>query len=141
MQNIRHLSQEEITNWFITNAEKPFRAKQVWEWLWKKSARSFAEMTNLSQALREKLEANFVLNAVSIDTFQVSRDRTIKNAFKLYDGNIVEGVLIPTETRMTACVSSQVGCSLTCKFCATGKLERLRNLTADEIYDLSLIHI
>ena len=108
MQNIRHLSQEEITNWFITNAEKPFRAKQVWEWLWKKSARSFAEMTNLSQALREKLEANFVLNAVSIDTFQVSRDRTIKNAFKLYDGNIVEGVLIPTETRMTACVSSQV---------------------------------
>ena len=92
-------------------------------------------MTNLSQALREKLEASFVLNAVTIDTFQVSRDRTIKNAFKLYDGNIVEGVLIPTETRMTACVSSQVGCSLTCKFCATGKLERLRNLTADEIYD------
>ncbi len=135
MQNIRHLSQEELTNWFTTNKEKPFRAKQVWEWLWKKSARSFGEMTNLSQALREKLEASFVLNAVIIDTFQVSRDRTIKNAFKLYDGNIVEGVLIPTETRMTACVSSQVGCSLTCKFCATGKLERLRNLTADEIYD------
>lgn len=135
MQNIRHLNLEELTNWFKINEEKPFRAKQVWEWLWKKSARSFVEMTNLSVALREKLEASFVLNAVTIDTFQVSRDRTIKNAFKLYDGNIVEGVLIPTETRMTACVSSQVGCSLTCKFCATGKMERLRNLTADEIYD------
>ena len=95
-------------------------------------------MTNLSQALREKLEANFVLNAVSIDTFQVSRDRTIKNAFKLYDGNIVEGVLIPTETRMTACVSSQVGCSLTCKFCATGKLERLRTIA--ELYKCSEKH-
>ncbi len=135
MKNLRHLTLEELTNWFKTNGEKPFRAKQVWEWLWKKSVRSFSEMTSLSLELREKLEANFVLNAVEIDTFQISRDRTIKNAFKLYDGNIVEGVLIPTETRMTACVSSQVGCSLTCKFCATGKLERLRNLEADEIYD------
>ncbi len=135
MKNLRHLTLEELTNWFKTNGEKPFRAKQVWEWLWKKSVRSFGEMTSLSLELREKLQANFVLNAVEIDTFQISRDRTIKNAFKLYDGNIVEGVLIPTETRMTACVSSQVGCSLTCKFCATGKLERLRNLEADEIYD------
>lgn len=135
MKNLRHLTLEELTNWFKTNGEQPFRAKQVWEWVWKKSARSFGEMTNLSKGLREKLESTFVLNAVSIDTFQVSRDRTIKNAFKLYDGNIVEGVLIPTDSRMTACVSSQVGCSLTCKFCATGKLERLRNLEADEIYD------
>ena len=135
MKNLRHLNLEELTNWFKTNGEQPFRAKQVWEWIWQKSARSFGEMTNLSKSLREKLENSFVLNAVEIDTFQVSRDRTIKNAFKLYDGNIVEGVLIPTDTRMTACVSSQVGCSLTCKFCATGKLERLRNLEADEIYD------
>lgn len=129
------MSFEEISNWFKSNGEQAFRAKQVWEWLWQKSARDFGSMTNLSKSLREKLEAAFTINSVQIDTFQKSNDRTIKNAFKLYDGNIVEGVLIPTETRMTACVSSQVGCSLTCKFCATGRLERLRNLNADEIYD------
>src|SRR3972149_8905603 len=81
------------------------------------------------------LKENFVINAVVVDSFQISKDRTIKNAFRLYDGNIVEGVLIPTETRMTACISSQVGCSLTCSFCATGRLDRIRNLDADEMYD------
>lgn len=134
-KDIREISFEEISAWFKANGEPAFRARQVWEWLWQKSARSFGAMTNLSKALREKLEENFVIRAVEVDTFQKSKDRTIKNAFRLFDGNIVEGVLIPTETRMTACVSSQVGCSLTCKFCATGKLERLRNLNADEIYD------
>ena len=134
-KDIREISFEEISAWFKANGEQAFRARQVWEWLWQKSARSFGAMTNLSKALREKLEENFVIRAVEVDTFQKSKDRTIKNAFRLFDGNIVEGVLIPTETRMTACVSSQVGCSLTCKFCATGKLERLRNLNADEIYD------
>ncbi|HNP50007.1 MAG TPA: 23S rRNA (adenine(2503)-C(2))-methyltransferase RlmN [Bacteroidia bacterium] len=133
--NIRQLSKSDLEKWFIDHGEQKFRATQVWEWLWQKSARSFESMSNLSKALREKLQSHFSIPAASIDTFQVSRDRTIKNAFRLYDGNIVEGVLIPTETRMTACVSSQVGCSLTCKFCATGKLERLRNLNADEIYD------
>jgi 23S rRNA (adenine2503-C2)-methyltransferase len=133
--NIRHLDQEQIKKWFIDQGEPAFRAKQVWEWLWKKSARSFASMTNLPLALRERLESAFILPAVVIDGSQVSRDRTIKNAFRLFDGNLVEGVLIPTETRMTACVSSQVGCSLTCKFCATGKMDRIRNLEADEIYD------
>ncbi len=134
-KNIRALSLEEITKFFVENGDKPFRAKQVYEWLWQKSARSFAEMTNLSKATRELLENNFSLNIVAVVTFQKSTDRTIKNAFKLYDGNIVEGVLIPTPERMTACVSSQVGCSLTCTFCATGRMERLRNLDADEIYD------
>ena len=134
-KNIRDLSREELVSWFGEQKEPAYRAAQVWEWLWQKSARSFSGMTNLSKDLREKLADIFVLPAVSIDTFQVSRDRTIKDAFMLYDGNIVEGVLIPTETRMTACVSSQVGCSLTCTFCATGKLARLRNLGADEIYD------
>ncbi|MBK6445056.1 MAG: 23S rRNA (adenine(2503)-C(2))-methyltransferase RlmN [Bacteroidetes bacterium] len=133
--NIRDLSKKDLETWFIEHGEQKFRATQVWEWLWQKSARSFEGMSNLSKALREKLPLHFSLPAVSIDTFQVSSDRTIKNAFRLFDGNIVEGVLIPTDSRMTACVSSQVGCSLTCKFCATGKLERLRNLNADEIYD------
>lgn len=135
LPNIRLLTQEQLKDWFTSAGAPAFRAKQVWEWLWKKSARSFDAMTNLPLEMRQLLAERFSLPAVAIDNFQVSRDRTIKNAFRLFDGNIVEGVLIPTESRMTACVSSQVGCSLTCKFCATGKLERLRNLEADEIYD------
>ncbi len=134
-RDIRALTLEELKTVFIENGDQAFRAKQVYEWLWKKSASNFDEMTNLSKATRDLLDAHFVINAVMIDDMQVSRDRTIKNAFKLYDSNIVEGVLIPSNTRMTACISSQVGCSLTCKFCATGRLERLRNLNSDEIYD------
>lgn len=134
-KDIRALSLEELKTVFVENGDQAFRAKQVYEWLWKKSARTFDEMTNLSKATRGLLDTNFIINAVMVDDRQVSKDRTIKNAFKLHDGKIVEGVLIPGTTRMTACVSSQVGCSLTCKFCATGRLERLRNLNAGEIYD------
>ena len=134
-KDIRSLSLSELKEEFIAKGEKSFRGQQVYEWLWKKSARNFDDMSNLSKELREKLNEHFVINAVVMDEQQVSGDRTIKNSLKLFDGNIVEGVLIPTDTRMTACVSVQVGCSLTCKFCATGKLERLRNLNADEIYD------
>jgi 23S rRNA (adenine2503-C2)-methyltransferase len=133
--SIRSLSQDQLKTFFLEKGEKPFRAKQTWEWLWMKSARGFSEMSNLSKETRNLLAENFSFPVVSIDNFQVSRDRTIKNAFKLHDGNIVEGVLIPTDSRMTACISSQVGCSLTCKFCATGRLARLRNLEAEEIYD------
>lgn len=115
--------------------EKAFRAKQVYEWLWKKSARDFESMTNLSKELRALLEEKFVINAVSIASEQKSSDKTIKFGFKLHDGHLVEGVLIPTHDRMTACVSSQVGCSLSCKFCATGYMDRKRNLNPDEIYD------
>ena len=119
--------------------EQPFRAKQVYEWLWKKSAGSFDEMTNLSLPLREKLKQRYFIKKTEIADKQVSDDRTIKCAFKLNDEKIVEGVLIPTTSRMTACISSQVGCSLTCAFCATGRLKRLRNLDADEIYDQVVI--
>ncbi len=135
LKDIRKLSLNELKQFFIEKGDKAFRAKQVYEWLWKKSARSFDEMTNLSVATRQMLNEHFAINAVSVDKKQVSSDRTIKSAFRLYDHNIVEGVLIPTEDRMTACVSSQVGCSLTCKFCATGYMERKRNLDAAEIYD------
>lgn len=134
-KDIRAFSVDELKSYFESLGEKGFRAKQVSEWLWKKSARSFSEMTNLSKDTRQLLEANFVINALTLDTVQVSSDRTIKSAFRLHDNNIVEGVLIPTSERMTACISSQVGCSLTCAFCATGKLARLRNLTHDEMYD------
>jgi len=115
--------------------EKSFRAKQVYEWLWKKSCFSFDEMSNISKELRAKLEENFTINNVRINNSQFSADKTIKNSFILHDNHLIEGVLIPTPERMTACVSSQVGCSLTCKFCATGYMERKRNLNADEIYD------
>lgn len=134
-KDIRSLTLSELKDFFITHNDQAFRAKQVYEWLWKKAVRSFEEMTNLSKATRSLLEENFVINAVVVDNNQISSDRTIKNAFKLYDGKIVEGVLIPTSERMTACISSQVGCSLTCKFCATGRLKLLRNLNADEIFD------
>lgn len=133
--NLRHLDADQIKSFFIEKGDKAFRAKQVHEWIWQKSARSFDEMTNLSKDTRSLLQEHFTLDPVTVDNLQISRDRTIKSAFKLHDGHLVEGVLIPTDSRMTACVSSQVGCSLTCKFCATGKLERLRNLNFDEIYD------
>ena len=134
-QDIRALSLPSLKEAFVSMGEKPFRAQQVYEWLWKKSARSFESMSNLSKELRAQLEQNYVINAVSIQSYQKSKDRTIKNGFRLADGNLVEGVLIPNTDRMTACVSSQVGCSLTCKFCATGYMDRKRNLNADEIYD------
>ncbi len=134
-KNIRHLELDEIKQFFVAHKEPAFRGKQVYEWLWKRSVHSFDDMTNLSKETREMLKENFVINGAEIDLMQKSSDGTIKNAFKLHDGFKVEGVLIPAESRMTACVSSQVGCSLDCKFCATGKLKRERNLTADEIYD------
>ena len=135
MTDIRSMEVDELAAYFTEKGEKAYRAKQVYDWLWNKSARSFEEMSNLSLELRGFLNSNFTINAIRVDTSQKSNDGTIKNAFRLHDNHIVEGVLIPQETRMTACVSSQVGCSLTCKFCATGKMERLRNLNFDEIYD------
>ncbi|HXB40373.1 MAG TPA: 23S rRNA (adenine(2503)-C(2))-methyltransferase RlmN [Bacteroidia bacterium] len=134
-QDIRALTKEDIAAFLKENGQAAFRAKQVWEWLWQKSARSFDEMSNLSKDLRLLLNEHFAINTVSIDDIQVSGDRTIKCAMKLFDDKVVESVLIPTTSRMTVCISTQVGCSLTCKFCATGRLERLRNLSAGEIYD------
>ncbi|CAG5085813.1 23S rRNA (adenine(2503)-C(2))-methyltransferase RlmN [Parvicella tangerina] len=133
--DIRQLDLQELKDYFVEIGEKPFRAKQVYEWLWKKGATSFEGMTNLSLDLREKLNETFEIRFLTVAEAQKSNDRTIKDAFKLADGAVVEGVLIPTSKRMTACVSTQVGCSLNCDFCATGKLKRVRNLNADEIYD------
>ena len=134
-KDIRNLSVSDLKKFLVSEGEPAFRAKQIFEWLWAKSATSFEEMSNLSKSLRQKLQDNFIINTIHIDQTQFSSDRTIKNTFKLYDNNIIEGVLIPTTERVTACVSSQVGCSLTCKFCATGYMERKRNLDAGEIYD------
>jgi 23S rRNA (adenine2503-C2)-methyltransferase len=135
MENIRNLSLEAIEAYFDNIGEKRFRAKQVYEWLWQKHVASFEEMTNLGKELRSKLATAFILPALKVDATQFSDDGTVKSRFKTFDGHLVEGVLIPTEERKTACVSSQIGCSLSCKFCATGYMERKRNLTFDEIYD------
>jgi len=134
-QDIRSLSLEEIQGYFVEHGEKSFRAKQVYDWLWNKSAHTFNEMTNLSLGTRDILDKNFVIEPIKLEEKQVSRDGTVKCAFSVGVGKIMEGVLIPTSSRMTACVSSQVGCSLACKFCGTGRLKLLKNLTAGEIYD------
>ena len=138
-KDIRELSDTEIAEAIKSIGEKPYRAKQISHWIWARSVTDFEEMTSLSKSLREKLNEKFEFRPVQIDFEQKSSDATIKVAFKLFDGNIVEGVLIPSDDRMTACISSQVGCSLSCKFCATGYLERQRNLTPGEIYDQVLI--
>jgi 23S rRNA (adenine2503-C2)-methyltransferase len=134
-RNIRTLSRQDIEEFMENIGEKKFRAQQVYEWLWLKPVQSIDEMTNLSKELRNKLKEEFTLPALTIDATQHSEDGTIKTRFKTWDGHMIEGVLIPTELRNTACVSSQIGCSLSCKFCATGYIDRKRNLAFDEIYD------
>ncbi len=134
-KDIRALSKEQLRDFFVNQGDKAFRGNQVYEWLWSKACYSFEDMTNLSKSTRELLTQHFVINNVKVDHMQKSEDGTIKNAVKLHDGFTVESVLIPTFSRTTACVSSQVGCSLNCKFCATAQLKRMRNLNPDEIYD------
>lgn len=136
-KDIRELSLDDLVRFFVSIGESKFRAKQVYEWLWKKSAYSFDDMSNLSKKLRADLKEAFVILPITEDLSQVSADGTIKSRFKLHDGHLVESVLIPVpaQNRYTVCISSQVGCSLACKFCATGQMDRLRNLTAAEIYD------
>ncbi len=135
LQNIRQLSLDELQAAMKDLGEPKFRAKQIYEWLWKKSVTDFEAMTNLSKPFREKLAEKFTILPIKLYSAQHSNDGTIKTAFQLHDKHFIEGVLIPSTDRATACVSSQVGCSLACKFCATGFLKRERNLEADEIYD------
>ncbi len=134
-KDIRSLSLEDLRKFFTENEDKAFRGNQVYQWLWQKGIHDFDGMTNLSIPTRKLLEEHFVINHIDIDQQQKSSDGTIKNTVKLHDDLVVESVLIPTSSRTTACVSSQVGCSLDCKFCATAKIKRMRNLNPDEIYD------
>jgi 23S rRNA (adenine2503-C2)-methyltransferase len=134
-KNIRQLSLTDLESYFSSFNEQKFRARQVYDWLWVKGAGSFNEMSNLSKELRQKLADHFSLPALTINATQYSADGTIKSRFKTHDGHLVEGVLIPADERKTVCVSSQIGCSLSCKFCATGYMDRKRNLEFDEIYD------
>jgi 23S rRNA (adenine2503-C2)-methyltransferase len=134
--NIRNLSSNELLETFLAMDEKKFRAQQVYEWLWQKDAASFEEMSNLPKELRARLQDEFFIDKIGLDDQQISEDKTIKCAFTTHDvQQVMEGVLIPTSSRMTACISSQVGCSLACTFCATGRLKLLKNLSAGEIVD------
>lgn len=135
VQAIRELNLDALIQSMEKLGEKPFRARQIFEWLWKKNAASFDEMTNLSVGLRETLKENFFIDHIELQDQQISSDKTIKCAFSVGENKVIEGVLIPTTSRMTACISSQVGCSLACKFCATGRLKLMRNLSAGEMVD------
>ena len=134
-KDIRKLGLPELKDYVSETGLPVFRAKQIWEWIWVKSAHTFEEMSNLSLLMRAQLTKDFDIFPISVQTDQKSNDGTIKLAFALHDKALVEGVLIPADDRMTACVSSQVGCSLSCKFCATGYMDRKRNLDPAEIYD------
>lgn len=133
--NIRSLSKDELIFELEKFGEKAFRGRQVFEWLWKKNAATFEEMTSLSVDLRASLGTHFFIDHIKLQDQQISSDKTIKCAFTVDDSKVIEGVLIPTSSRMTACISSQVGCSLACKFCATGRLKLMRNLSAGEMVD------
>lgn len=135
MKNLRQAPLSEIEQLMKDLGEPKFRAAQIHDWIWKKHVGSIEEMTNLSISLRNQLHEVYFIPKVSIDHSQFSDDGTIKSRLRLHDNRFIEGVLIPTEKRVTACVSSQVGCSLSCKFCATGYLARSRNLDFDEIVD------
>jgi len=135
LPDIRSLSPEGIRGFFSEHNEKSFRAGQVYEWLWKRSCRSFDEMTNLPVNVRNLLKEHFTFNKAQPELQQVSADGTVKTGFRLHDGFFIEGVLIPSGERATACISSQAGCALGCTFCATGRMGFNRNLTAGEIFD------
>ena len=134
-KDIRAYTKTELRDFFVSNGQQAFRGNQVYEWLWKKGSYNFDEMTNISKEIRTFLEEHFVINHIKVDTMQRSSDGTVKNALRLFDGLVVESVLIPTDSRTTACVSSQVGCAMGCTFCATALLKKQRNLNPDEIYD------
>ena len=134
-KDIRALSLDELRAFFVEQGEKAFRGNQVYQWLWQRGIHDFEGMTNISLEVRALMKQYFTINHIAIDTQQKSKDGTIKNAVRLHDKLVVESVLIPTSKRSTACVSSQVGCSLDCTFCATARLKRMRNLNPDEIFD------
>jgi len=134
--NIKDLSPGEIEKFVLDNDFKPFRARQIAKWLYKKGAGSFDEMTDLSKDFRDILEVSFSLkSSLELVDELVSTDGTKKYLFKLFDGNQIESVVIPDKGRHTLCISSQVGCALGCTFCMTGTIGKIRNLTPSEILD------
>jgi 23S rRNA (adenine2503-C2)-methyltransferase len=136
MQNFHASSLEEFTNWCQEKGEKPFRAKQIWDWVYQKMISSWDAMTNVSLSFRKDLAENFVLRSIDLERIQESKDgQTVKFLWKLHDEKFVESVLIFAPGRQTVCVSSQVGCPARCAFCASGKEGLIRNLSRVEIFE------
>ena len=135
MVDIRNIGFDALVSFLRENGEKPFRAKQIWTWLWKRGAGSFDEMTDLSVALRAKLQENFTFHRAEIVEEVHSADKSAKFLLQFHDGKMVEGVLIPSKERVTACLSTQIGCPLHCAFCATGTMGFIRNLHYSEVID------
>ena len=133
--DIRKLTLEELRAFFAARGLGAYRGGQVHKWLWQKGADAFAQMTDLPKGVREALEGEFYVGKIASVTTQVSADGTVKNAVGLSGGAVVESVLIPAEDRMTVCVSCQSGCRMGCAFCATARMEAVRDLSAGEIYD------
>jgi len=140
LPDIRALNRAAIERFFSEHQNQGFHAGQVYDWLWKRACRSFHEMTNLSKLTRQLLSDHFSFHTAIPEKILKSHDGTLKVGFRLHDGLLIEGVLIPSEGRTTACISSQVGCALGCKFCATGQLGFTRNLTTGEIFD-QVVHL
>lgn len=129
-----NLSREELIDYFISINEKKFRADQVYKWLYSKSADNFESMTDLSKSLREKLATGTRLTKVTlVETTKSKIDGSIKLLLKLEDNNFIESVILKDSTRLTGCISSQVGCRMGCKFCNTAKIGLIRNLSSAEI--------
>ena len=137
--DIRSISFDKLNDFIQKNNFPSYRSNQIFNWINKSTLRSFDDMTNIPKSLVKLLKENFVINITNLLSKQVSNDSTIKFAIKLHDNLVVEAVLIPSGKRVTACVSSQVGCSLDCEFCATSKLLRMRNLHSYEIFDQIMI--
>lgn len=133
MENIYNYSLEQLTNYFASINQKPFRAKQVFSWLYQKEASSFDEMSNLSKELREQLKEHFTFDILKIVEKQESKDGTIKYLFEMLDGSLIETVLMIHDYGKSLCVTSQVGCNMKCSFCASGLLRKQRDLTPGEI--------
>jgi 23S rRNA (adenine2503-C2)-methyltransferase len=131
--DIKNLSREQLGVWLEENGIKPYRAGQIFKWIFSHQTDQFTSMTDLGQELREKLEAHFVISRLNIEKIETSRDGTQKYLFRLADGNYVETVLIPEKNHYTLCISSQVGCAMGCRFCLTASGGFIRNLTAGEI--------
>ena len=135
MKNIKDYNLDELKQEFINMGEKPYRAEQVFNWIYKENVTSFDEMTNLSKELREKLKQNYTLCIFKILNKQVSKDGTIKYLFDVLDGNAIETVLMKYHHGYSLCVSTQIGCKMGCKFCASTGIPFARNLSSGEIVE------
>lgn len=135
MKNIKDYNLDELQEELINMGEKKFRAEQIFKWIYKEKVKSFDEMTNLSIELREKLKENYTMCNYNILKKQESKDGTKKYLFDVLDGNAIETVLMQYHHGKTVCVSSQIGCKMGCKFCASTGIQFVRNLTAGEIVE------